>query len=84
MRRYLWLFVVALAMLIHSPRAGAQAPEKCFKNMPPGCRVTRSVVLPKDQRQAISKKLGVAITGLSNTDLVLHGATIRANLLDGF
>ena len=47
--------------------------EPCFKNLPAGCFVNKSVVLPKDQVAAIGNKLGGSIITISNTDMTVAG-----------
>ena len=56
--------------------------DKCFKNLPYGCFVSDSILVPRDQTIAIGQKLGVALDKLSNTYLRVHGAQIQVNVLD--
>jgi len=62
--------------------AKADVADKCFKEMPFGCFVTRSVLIPKAQTDAIGKKLGVPIKKLSNTYLRVQGKSIQVNIIE--
>lgn len=49
--------------------------------MPPGWSVAESFLAPADQVGSIGTKLGAPIRSVSNTFLLVHGQTIRVNIL---
>lgn len=61
---------------------GAAPADKCFMNLPAGCFVKRSFVVPRDQAVAIGRKLGADIKKLSNTYLSIHGESIQVNIIE--
>ena len=73
-----------LAWALAAPDAAVAGgpPEECFMQLPFGCAVERSDVVGDAQRQAIGRKLGVALKRLSNTVLSIHGGTVQVNLLE--
>jgi hypothetical protein len=65
-----------------SSAAGADLADECFEDLPYGCFVTESIVIPRDQTATIGQKLGASIEKLSNTYLTMHGTPIQVNILD--
>ncbi|MHC4426907.1 MAG: transglutaminase domain-containing protein [Planctomycetota bacterium] len=62
--------------------ANADPADKCFEDLPYGCFVTKSIVVPRGQTATIGQKLGASIEKLSNTYLTMHGSPIQVNILD--
>ena len=58
--------------------------EQIFKNLPEGCKVEKSFVVPRNQTAAISRKLGVRIRKLTNTVLEIDGERIQVNIISCF
>jgi len=75
------LLVVALLMSGAMSARGAEPPDACFRDLPPGCFITQSFVVPRNQTVAIGRKLGAKLTKLSNTYLSVHGKPIQVNIL---
>ena len=73
------LFILAN---IFSSTSIAVVADKCFMNLPAGCFVNKSVIIPQEQTAAIGQKLGGAIKKLSNTYLKVNGSPIQVNILD--
>ena len=80
------VFVVFIAVLagiaVICSTSSAALADKCFEDLPYGCFVIGSIVVPQDQTADIGKKLGASIKRLSNTDLQVHGAPIKVNIFD--
>ena len=60
----------------------SQQIDPCFKKLPPGCSIDKSVTATPDQVAAIAKKLGGAVKKLSNNDLTVQGQSIQVNIFD--
>ena len=73
---------IAAFLLVIPASLAIGGAEPAFKKLPPGCFVTKSVVVPQGQTLAIGKRLGAAITRLSNSYLTVHGVSIQVNIID--
>lgn len=60
----------------------AEVADKCFEQLPAGCFVIKSIVIPQEQTEAIGNKLGVSLEKLSNTYLKIQGKPIQVNILE--
>lgn len=76
------LTIVLVLAGVLSWAAETETAETCFKNLPYGCFVTKSFVVPPDQTAAIGKKLGTPLKRLSNTYLTVQGKPIQVNILE--
>ena len=74
--------IIFLFVGVISSFTEAELADKCFENLPDGCFVSDSIVVPRDQTIAIGQKLGVSLDKLSNTYLRIHGMQIQVNFLD--
>lgn len=74
------LRLLRMALFLATGTASADAPG--VDRLPAGCSVVASDVIPGPQRDAIGRRLGVQIQALSNTRLVLHGASLQVNILE--
>ena len=74
------ILLVLLALTVATSRA--EVVDTCFEKMPFGCFVTKSDVIPKAQVEAIGKRLGTPLKGLSNTYLQVQGKPIQVNILE--
>ncbi len=72
-------FLSAVAMV---SAACPAAPDPCFEKLPFGCSVLSTELVADAPRDAIARKLGVPLRTLSNTRLVLQGATVQVNILE--
>lgn len=55
--------------------------EEIFQDLPEGWRIEKSVVVPKDQTLAFSRKLGARISKLTNTYLSIDGKPLQVNVV---
>ncbi len=60
----------------------AEPADPSLANLPAGCFLNKSMVIPKDQTDAISRKLGIPLVKLSNNFLRIHGQFIQVNILE--
>ena len=60
----------------------SEVADKSFEQLPFGCFVTKSEVIPRNQTDAIGKKLGTSLKRLSNTYLQVQGKPIQVNILE--
>ncbi|MCK4275006.1 MAG: hypothetical protein KAX78_00725, partial [Phycisphaerae bacterium] len=60
---------------------GAEPADDCFRNLPPGCYITKSFVLSRGQTVGIARKLGAGIKEVFNTYLNVQGKPIQVNIL---
>jgi Transglutaminase-like superfamily len=74
-------FATALLVAVTWPVATAWTQDKLLRDLPPGIAVISTTDAAPDQTQAIGQKLGGAIRKLSNNQLVVHGATIKVNVI---
>ncbi len=80
MQRFRRIVIASIMLAMISP---ALAAEKCFEKLPFGCFVRKTdVIAPGDQLDAIGKKLGTPLKGLSNTHMQVHGMPIQVNILE--
>ena len=70
-----------LATLGVSQQTEVDPAEPCFRDLPIGWHLTRSYVVPRDQTEAIGRRLGTPLRKLTNSFLSVHGTTFRVNLL---
>jgi len=80
MTKHISISLILLAFALTSVRA--EVADKCFEKVPFGCFVTKSVIIPKAQADAIGKKLGAPLKRLSNTYLQVQGKPIQVNILE--
>ena len=83
MKRFTVILIAVLVLTcVVSHAKGDGLADECFKNLPFGCFVTESIVVPRNQTATIGRKLGASIEKLSNTYLTVHGTPIQVNILD--
>lgn len=76
------LIAVPVLTCVVSHAKGDELADECFKDLPFGCFVTESIMVPRNQTATIGRKLGASIEKLSNTYLTVHGTPIQVNILD--
>jgi len=74
-----WAAAVVLAILFGFQRKASS--EQIFENLPEGWKVEKSLLVPPKERMAISQRLGVALSKLTNTYLSIDGKRIQVNIL---
>ena len=83
MKRFTVISIAVLMLTCIVSHAKADEPaDECFKDLPLGCFVTKSIAVPPNQTAAIGKRLGASLDKLSNTYLTVHGSPIQVNILD--
>ena len=60
----------------------APAAEQSFRDLPPGWKVVKSFVVPRNQAAAIGGRLGGTISRLSNTILSTGQSKIQVNIIE--
>lgn len=73
----LWAGLILVVMAFKVKADG----EEIFQNLPEGWKIDKSVVAPKDQTLAFSRKLGVRISKLTNTYLSIDGKPLQVNVV---
>lgn len=83
MKRFTVILIAVLVLAcVVSHAKGDELADECFKDLPFGCFVTESIMVPQNQTATIGRKLGASIEKLSNTYLTVHGTPIQVNILD--
>jgi len=83
--KFVSLFVLCAAGAtgVLLPRANAADPtDTCFARLPFGCNVVKSETVTGAALAAVSRRLGVPLKALSNTQLSVQGGAVRVNLLE--
>jgi hypothetical protein len=74
--------VTLVLTAVISSAVAAEVADKCFEQLPFGCSVVKSEAISGNQMEAVGERLGVPLSKLSNTDLIVQGKPIRVNLLE--
>lgn len=78
--RMIALSLILLALTVTTAMAGVS--DRCFEEMPFGCLLIRSDIIPKDQTDSIGRKLGAPLRRLSNNYLRIQGKPVQVNILE--
>ncbi|MCF6177434.1 MAG: hypothetical protein L3J71_16895 [Victivallaceae bacterium] len=62
--------------------SAAKSADKCFENLPYGCIVKKSIIIPRNQAAAIGRRLGAPIIKLSNNWINVQGKLIQVNIIE--
>lgn len=79
--RALWFSAIAVALATAVRGGMARAAQDALPNLPPDWKVVSSVTVPADKTAQIARKLGGAISQLTNTVLAFGQQRLQANVI---